>query len=79
LAPNETPVAPVNPVPVTTTVSVAFPVFGATAVTVGAAVYVNLSPATATLVPAGVVTRISTEPAGPEGDVAVICVAEFTT
>ena len=31
------------------------------------------------LVPAGVVTIISTNPAARAGDVAVICVAEFTT
>jgi hypothetical protein len=38
---------------------------------------VNLSPATIALVPLGVVTRISTVPAVPAGEVAVRLVAEL--
>ena len=78
--PNITAVAPLKMVPVIVTVvpPAADPLVGEMPVTVGAAMYVNLSDAEITLVPEGVVTVISTVPAEPPGETAVILVAETT-
>ena len=76
--PNQTAVAPVNPVPVILTVvpPPAGPPVGDTLVTVGAAIYVNGT--YAVLVPPGVVTVTPAGPATPAGEVTVIWVSEFT-
>jgi len=78
--PNITAVAPVKTVPVIVTVvpPAADPLVGEMLVTVGAAMYVNLSDAEVALVPEGVVTVISTVPAEPAGETAVMLVAETT-
>ena len=78
MVPNVTVDALVNPVPVIVTAvpPVAGPLAGEMLVTVGAGIYVNLSPAMIALVPPGVVTLISTVPL-PAGEVAVRLVAEL--
>jgi hypothetical protein len=78
--PNFTAVAPINPVPVTMTeVPPAIgPLTGEMPVTVGTGAYVNWSAAEVALVPPGVVTFISTTPAEPAGETAVMLVAEPT-
>jgi hypothetical protein len=63
----------VTPVP-----PLASPLAGEMLVTVGVAIYVNLSADVVALVPPGVMTVTSTGPAEPPGEVAVIWVAEFT-
>jgi hypothetical protein len=80
VVPKLTAVAPVNPVPVMVTrvLPALGPLIGEILVTVGRAAYVNLSPATITLVPPGVVTLTSTIPAAWVGEVMVILVLEFT-
>src|SRR5690242_11289765 len=80
VAPNFTALAPVKLVPVIPTefVPPASPDVGLTAVTVGAATYVNWSAAPIADVPPGAETVTSTMPAEPAGAVAVICVGEFT-
>jgi hypothetical protein len=77
--PNLTLVAPVKLAPAMTTEvpPAAVPVTGLTPVTDGGGMYVNWSAATTALVPAGVVTVMSTWP-DPAGDMAVICAEEFT-
>jgi hypothetical protein len=79
VVPNFTALAPVKfvPVMVTDVPPVGGPELGVTAVTVGAAWYVNLSAAPVAEVPPGVVTVTSTDPADPAGSVAVIDVAEL--
>jgi hypothetical protein len=78
VGPNDTPVAPVNPVPVMVTTVPATPEVGLKPVIAGAAgVYANVSPDTGALVPPGPVTVTSTEP-DPAGAVAVICVSDTT-
>jgi hypothetical protein len=78
LVPNLTVDALVNPVPeiVTAVPPVIGPLAGEMLVTVGTGTYVNVSSATIALVPAGVVTLISTVPV-PSGEVAVKRVAEL--
>jgi hypothetical protein len=79
--PNISCVAPVKFVPVIVTCvpPVVGPELGLTDVIAGAGTYVYLSAATIAEVPPGVVTRTSTWPAAPAGEIAVIDVAEFTT
>ena len=78
--PNNTDVAPVNPVPVTvTTVPPACgPDAGLTPVTAGAAAYVNRSPETVLLLPFGVKTCTLIEPAASAGEVTVKDVSDAT-
>ena len=78
--PNFTAVAPVKPVPVmvTAVAPAGTPTTGLTAVTVGAASYVNWSAEPMALVPLGVVTVTSTAPREPAGETAVIWVEELT-
>ena len=78
--PNFTAVAPLNAVPVITTEvpPLTVPEDGVIPVTVGTATYVNWSAVTVADVPVAVVTAISTVPAVPAGEVAVICVALLT-
>lgn len=73
LPPNNTPDAPVNPVPVTVAVvpPVVGPRSGLTAVTVGGGLYVYSSATEVALVPPGVVTVTSTVPISPAGDTQV--------
>jgi hypothetical protein len=80
VAPNFTAEAPVRFVPVMVTVvpPVVEPADGDTPVTVGGVTKVNLSAAPVALVPPGVVTVISTIPAEPAGELAMISVAELT-
>jgi hypothetical protein len=83
VAPNETPVAPLKFVPAMTTdvPPAVVPLFGLTPVTaggLGGVTNVNRSAATAPLVPAGVVTVMSTCPGGAAGEVAVIDVVLST-
>src|SRR4029077_11301431 len=76
-----TSIAPMNPVPVTTTVSPpeGGPAAGATPVTVGSTANTYSSPGPVELVPPGVVTVISTVPAPCGGKSStVICVALVT-
>ena len=79
MVPNVTVDALVNPVPVIVTAvpPAAGPLAGEMLVTVGAGIYVNLSPVTIALVLPGVVTLISTVPL-PAGEIAVRLVAELT-
>jgi hypothetical protein len=79
VVPNLTAVASVNPVPVIVTAvpPATGPLAGEMLVTVGTGIYVNVSSATIALVPPGVVTRISTVPAVPAGEVAVRLVSEL--
>ncbi len=81
--PNWTAVAPVKSVPVRVTdvPPATGPLAGSIPVTTGrtdAARYVNWSAADIVLVPAGVVTVISTVPAEPAGETAVIWISEST-
>jgi hypothetical protein len=80
--PKYTPVAAVKfvPVIVTDVPPAVVPVPVPSAVTVGAEadVYVNWSDPLSAVTPAGVVTVTSTMPAGSDGLVAVMDVAEFT-
>ncbi len=79
VAPNDTAVAAVKPVPVMATLvpPAVGPLVGAMPVTAGAATKVNLSPAEMALVPPAVVTVMSTVPAPSAGEVAVMEVALF--
>ena len=76
--PNVTAVAPVRlvPVMVTTVPPARGPAVGATEVTTGVRVYVNLSAVTTAVVPPGVVTHTSTGPAAAAGAVTFTWLAE---
>ena len=78
--PNDTPLAPVNPDPVTTTCvpPVSGPLLGLSAVTAGATTNVNWSRGIVASVPPGPVTVTSTVPAGTAGETAVIEVSATT-
>ena len=80
VVPNFTAVAPVKLVPVIVTLvpPAKGPELGEIPVTVGAVTYVNWSLEPVALVPLVVVTVISTVPALPAGEVAVIWVVELT-
>jgi hypothetical protein len=80
VGPKSTVAPATNPVPVTVTVvpPANGPPVGEIPVTVGTGSYVYWSTAEVALVPPGVVTVISTVPAEPGGETAVILVAETT-
>ena len=80
VAPKSTAVAVLKPVPVIVTEvpPASEPAAGLTPVTVGAAMAVNWSAAEVVETPPGLVTVMSTVPAGTAGLAAVICVAETT-
>lgn len=78
--PKETPVAPLNPVPliVTSVLPATGPVAGEMEETTGAATYVYCTGLELPVTPKSEVTVTFTEPAEPAGTVAVIWVSEFT-
>jgi hypothetical protein len=80
VVPNFTAVTAVKFVPMIVTLvpPAVGPLLGVTSDTVGAPTYVNWSPAEVALVPPGVVTVMSTRPAAPAGETAVMEVALFT-
>ena len=80
IVPNITIVAPVNPLPIIITLvsPASGPLVGTMPDMVGPDEYVNWSAAEMSLVPPGAVTLMSTVPADPAGEVAVILAPEFT-